>query len=81
MKYRIHIDIPLDQDEEGSIEKTKQIIDYLVKINESHGADIEKINYRLGYDDDRQKSNYLNKNENGHVNNKKSTLTLGKSNV
>lgn len=81
MKYRIHIDIPLDQDEEGSIEKTKEIIDYLVKINESHGTDIEKINYRLGYDDDRQKSNYLNKNENGHVNNKKSTLTLGKSNV
>ena len=32
---------------------------------------IEKLNYRLGHDDDRQRSNYLDKNENGHVSNKK----------
>jgi hypothetical protein len=39
---------------------------------------IEEINYRLGHDDDRQKSNYLQKNENGHVNNKKSKIVVPK---
>ena len=34
------------------------------------------INFRLGHDDDRQKSNYLIKNENGHVANKKSRIHL-----
>ena len=37
---------------------------------------VEEINYRLGHDDDRQKSNYFIKNENGHVNNKKSKMQL-----
>jgi hypothetical protein len=32
---------------------------------------VEQVNYRLGHDEDRQKSNYLLKNENGHVSNKK----------
>jgi hypothetical protein len=40
--------------------------------------DVECINYRLGHDDDRQKSNYLDKNENGHVSNKKSKILLTK---
>jgi hypothetical protein len=39
---------------------------------------VEEINYRLGHDDDRQKSNYLMKNENGHVNNKKSKIVVPK---
>jgi hypothetical protein len=39
---------------------------------------VEEINYRLGHDDDRQKSNYLQKNENGHVNNKKSRIAVPK---
>jgi hypothetical protein len=34
------------------------------------------INFRLGNDEDRQKSNYLIKNENGHVANKKSRIHL-----
>jgi hypothetical protein len=37
---------------------------------------IEQINYRLGHDDDRQKSNYLLKNENGHVANKKNRILV-----
>jgi hypothetical protein len=37
---------------------------------------VEEINYRLGHDDDRQKSNYFIKNENGHVNNKKSKIVV-----
>jgi hypothetical protein len=39
---------------------------------------VEEINYRLGHDDDRQKSNYFQKNENGHVNNKKSKIVVPK---
>jgi hypothetical protein len=34
------------------------------------------INYRLGNDQDRQKSNYLIKNQNGHVANKKLKINL-----
>ena len=33
----------------------------------------------LGHDEDRQKSNYLDKNENGHVTNKKSRISLSES--
>jgi len=39
-------------------------------------GNVEQINYRLGHDEDRQKSNYLDKNENGHVTNKKSRISL-----
>jgi hypothetical protein len=39
-------------------------------------TEADTINYRLGHDDDRQKSNYLDKNENGHVSNKKSKILL-----
>jgi hypothetical protein len=39
---------------------------------------VEEINYRLGHDDDRQKSNYFLKDANGHVNNKKSKIVVPK---
>jgi hypothetical protein len=39
---------------------------------------IDQINYRLGHDDDRQKSNYFMTNATGHVNNKKSKIVLTK---
>jgi hypothetical protein len=35
---------------------------------------VEQINYRVGHDEDRQKSNYLIKTPSGHVNNKKSRI-------
>ena len=44
-------------------------------------TNIDQINYRLGHDDDRQKSNYFHKNENGHVNNKKSKITIPSVNL
>ncbi len=77
MQYRLHIDIPLGHDEEKAINKSKLLIqeftsshrDDLTFLNEKYG--IEQINYRLGHDEDRQRSNYLDKNENGHVSNKK----------
>tara|TARA_Y100000310_G_scaffold288910_1_gene314968 strand:- start:243 stop:491 length:249 start_codon:yes stop_codon:yes gene_type:complete len=74
MQYRLHIDIPLGTDEEHAIYKSKLLIQEFIgpsyaNVNEKY--DIEEINYRLGYDEDRQKSNYLDKNENEHVSNKK----------
>ena len=68
--FRLHIDIPLNLTEEEAANATKQIIDLLQKEKMlTFGAD--QVNYRLGHDEDRQKSNYLLKNENGHVSNKK----------
>jgi hypothetical protein len=68
--YRLHIDIPLNLTEEEAAIASKQIIELLQKEKMlTFGAD--QVNYRLGHDEDRQKSNYLLKNENGHVSNKK----------
>jgi len=76
-QYRLHIDIPLGTDENAAVYKSKLLVqeflsshrDSLGHLNEKY--DIEELNYRLGRDEDRQKSNYLDKNENGHVSNKK----------
>jgi hypothetical protein len=80
--YRLHIDIPLGSDEEKVIEQVKAFMlwhfadaDAQVKIKSLMG-DVDQVNYRLGHDEDRQKSNYLNKTENGHVTNKKTRLTF-----
>ena len=79
MQYRLHIDIPLGNDETEAIAKTHTIIGNCT--NDVHmkllkHMDIEQLNYRLGYDEDRQRSNYLHKNENGHVNNKKTRIDI-----
>jgi len=71
--YRLHIDIPFDFGEAESLEKSKKILEFLEK-NKMVAMGIEHLNYRLGHDEDRQKSNYFHKNENGHVNNKKSRI-------
>ena len=76
MPYRLHIDIPLEMNEE----EAKNVSLSLLSIFAGEESDalilnalgVKEINYRLGHDDDRQKSNYFMKNENGHVNNKKS---------
>ena len=79
--YRLHIDIPLGEDEEKATYKANLLVQEFVGhpnnlngLNEKY--DVEQLNYRLGYDDDRQKSNYLDKNENGHVSNKKTRLSI-----
>jgi len=77
-EYRLHIDIPLGQDEDKAIEITQQMISTIaqhVRLRAAINNQITGMNYRLGHDDDRQKSNYLMKNENGHVSNKKIRLT------
>jgi len=78
--YRLHIDIPLGTDEEQAIVMSHTLIgkytnDVHTRLMEHMG--IEQFNYRLGYDEDRQKSNYLDKNENDHVSNKKTRVAIG----
>ena len=68
--YRLHIDIPLNLTEEEAANASKQIIELLQK-EKMLTFGVDQVNYRLGHDEDRQKSNYLLKNENGHVSNKK----------
>ena len=65
-QYRLHIDIPL-----GTSEPERSKID----------EEISAMNYRLGHDDDRQKSNYLMIDNEGHVNNKKCRLTFNSEKV
>ena len=80
--YRLHIDIPLGEDEDEAVYKTKLLIQEFLSshrgsmqhLNDKY--DVEKLNYRLGRYDDRQKSNYLDKNENGHVSNKKTKISI-----
>ena len=85
MQYRLHIDIPLGFDEDQAVKIAKSITywhfedkDAQDKLNSLTGGKISRINYRLGHDEDRQKSNYLDKNENGHVSNKKIQINFGK---
>lgn len=82
MPYRLHIDVPLNMSEEEARIASMQILGLLAdhddKVIIMNAIGIHEINYRLGHDDDRQKSNYLTKNENGHVNNKKSKIIVPK---
>jgi hypothetical protein len=77
--YRLHIDIPMPLSEHDAAVLSQKIISSLssgegLAILQENG--IEQVNYRLGHDDDRQKSNYLLKNENGHVANKKNRILV-----
>jgi hypothetical protein len=80
MPYRLHIDIPLNMSEEEALIASQQILGIIANVDTDaiilNAIGVEEINYRLGHDDDRQKSNYFHKNENGHVNNKKSTIIV-----
>lgn len=80
MPYRLHIDIPLNMSEEQALIASQQILGLLAEEETDalilNAIGVEEINYRLGHDDDRQKSNYFTKNENGHVNNKKSKIVV-----
>ena len=75
--FRLHMDFPLTTDEHGSVASVAVLINFL----QNHKQELidmgfGDINYRLGNDEDRQKSNYMIKNENGHVANKKSRIHL-----
>ena len=78
MGYRLHIDIPLNLDEASACALTHQVVADMLQACESRlrEAGIGELNYRLGHDEDRQKSNYLLKTASGHVVNKKSRISL-----
>ena len=78
-QYRLHIDIPMPFTEEEALKASQLIVNYINNMILIDKTKIEEINYRLGHDDDRQKSNYFIKNENGHVNNKKSKIVVKNS--
>jgi len=69
--------------EEEALIASRQILGLLADVDTDaiilNAIGVEEINYRLGHDDDRQKSNYFTKNENGHVNNKKSKIVVPKT--
>ena len=78
MTYRLHIDIPIDAcSVEEAQEKTRQI---LAELSIREGMQMahlaEEINFRLGHDDDRQRSNYLEINSSGHCSSKKKKIRL-----
>ena len=81
--YRLHIDIPLGQNEEEAVRITESLmrwtfedVDCKTRLKMLTFDGIDQINYRLGHDEDRQKSNYLDKNENGHCSNKKTKISI-----
>jgi hypothetical protein len=76
--FRLHIDIPLNTNEANAAALSETLVAMLVSNITSvvDGNVMAEVNYRLGHDDDRQKSNYLIKTESGHVANKKSRVVL-----
>jgi hypothetical protein len=76
--FRLHIDIPLNTNEATAAALSETIVAMLVDniTPVVNGNVLTEVNYRLGHDDDRQKSNYLIKTESGHVANKKSRVVL-----
>lgn len=78
--FRLHIDIPLGHDEQSSIELANKLVEWLLTSesakNDLANMGISMVNYRVGHDSDRQKSNYLVKTESGHVTHKKCKIEL-----
>jgi hypothetical protein len=72
-KFRLHIDIPLADDQTQSAYISKQVAEFLLSMNIEG---VELIQYRLSHDLDRGNKNYLDINENGHASNKKSQIVF-----
>jgi len=84
-QFRLFIDIPLGENEADAIAVAKSIVEWHFKDvdakdklrNLAFGRlSLSEINYRLGHDEDRQKSNYIDKTENGHVTTKKCRIAM-----
>lgn len=83
--YRLHVDIPLGHNEEIAKQVAGSIVRCVFQDGDAQERiqrlaldrfDIKEINCRLGNDEDRQKSNYLDVNENGHASNKKIRIRI-----
>lgn len=84
--FRLHIDVAAGHDEQEAV---TLVVQPLLKIIQeglkNHPEVIDNIEgkmgkpvikYRLGNDEDRQRSNYLDKDANGHVSTKKFQLMI-----
>lgn len=74
--FRLHIDIPVGDDQQAAIAAAKILVGVFTKeIEKATGYDeckaIREFGYRLLSDSDRGSANYLDINENGHARNKK----------
>lgn len=91
MSYRLHIDIPLPFDEEKACDISERVTELfawvlkenniMVEANDCDDGDkvlteIEKFQYRLSNDEDRQMKNYLVKTEEGHATKNKIVVSL-----
>lgn len=74
--FRLHIDIPLEMTEAEAAKASMEIISMLNIHHRLNTIGVCQINYRLGHDEDRQKSNYLDKTPSGHVTCKKCKIDL-----
>lgn len=78
--FRLHIDIPLPMSEDDALRATEDVIGILrahsTLLEGLRSRGVPQIGYRLGHDEDRQRSNYLVKTPSGHVTNKKCKIHL-----
>jgi len=75
--FRLHMDFPLSGNEQECINAANKLVAFFEQNKDTLiSMGFSDINFRLGHDHDRQKSNYLIKNENGHIANKKSRINL-----
>ena len=77
--YRLHIDIPLPLSEVDAVAVTETVMAVLQSphlLQELQSRGVSSVNYRLGHDEDRQRSNYLVKTPSGHVSNQKNRITV-----
>lgn len=68
--FRLHIDIPISAESLESAQSVAREVVSAINIH-SFPSGISELNYRLGHDDDRQKSNYLDMDAKGHCSNRK----------
>lgn len=84
MPFRLHIDLPLSDDENTSSNDAQTIVNAVInaikKEKESLTGDfdlrVKVLQYRLANDNDRRIKNYLVKDENNHVSEKKTVVEL-----
>ena len=77
MGFRIHIDIPIEGATIEEAQKAaRETLTTLGLSKDSPSPSLTgtgmRVNYRLGHDDDRQRSNYLDMDARGHCSHRKS---------
>lgn len=79
--FRLFIDIPISAiNTEHAVEQAQALVNKMILGTDMQqhfkSVNIEQINYRLGHDEDRQKSNYLMIDDRGHCSTKKIKVTI-----